>query len=280
MVAPRLAVRSVAMGLLSLAGFARGARAQNPPAPVAPPPPAIVSGVIVDADGQPIRHAVLSVVGESLRVATDSQGHFRLAVPPGPKLLAVRALGYRPLMWSVALVSGQETRGQIHMDPLSVVLPGMTVVGERYVPARLGGFYERQRNGFGKYLDSAELSRHFTNSTPDLLLGIAGIHMRRVDPFTVAITFPRCQSVERSLKISMPSNILGPDHLTGSAPPTEKSTVGVYVDGFRVGGNPSEALANINPADIEAIEVYRGPSELPAEFMSDDCAAIVIWTKY
>ena len=271
----------VALGaLVSSGSLARGARAQNPPA-VVPPPPAIVSGSFVDSAGHPIPHAVLSVVGESLRVVTDAQGRFRLLVPPGPKLLAARALGYRPLMWSVTLVSGQETQAQIHMDGLSVVLPGMTVVGERYVPARLAGFYERQRNGLGKYLDSADLSRHFTNSTPDLLQGVSGILMRRTDPFTVAITFPRCQSVERSLSITMPSNIQGPDRQTGSsAASPQKSTVGVYIDGFRVGGSPSEALANINPADIEAIEIYRGPSELPAEFMSDDCAAIVIWTKY
>jgi hypothetical protein len=280
MVAARAAVRIVVVGVVFSAGLARGAPAQNPPAPAVPPPPAIVSGVFVDAGGHPIPHAVLSVVGESLRVAADSQGRFRLAVPPGPKLLAARALGYRPLMWSVALVSGRETRVQVHLEGLSVVLPAMTVVGERYVPSRLAGFYQRQRIGFGKFLDSADLARHFTNSTADLLQGIPGIQMRRVDPFTVAITFPRCQSVERGLSITMPANILGRDRPISAPPSASPSTVGVYVDGFRVGGSPGEALSNINPADIEAIEIYRGPSELPAEFMSDDCAAIVIWTKY
>jgi outer membrane receptor protein involved in Fe transport len=62
--------------------------------------------------------------------------------------------------------------------------------------------------------------------------------------------------------------------------PGGRAVVGVYVDGFRVPGDPGDALSMINAADVEGIEVYRGPSELPAEFMSDDCAAIVIWTRY
>ncbi|RMH14199.1 MAG: hypothetical protein D6701_11515, partial [Gemmatimonadetes bacterium] len=37
----------------------------------------------------------------------------------------------------------------------------------------------------------------------------------------------------------------------------------------------------IRPEDIEAIEVYRGASEVPAEFGGSDagCGAIVIWTR-
>jgi thiol-disulfide isomerase/thioredoxin len=110
----------VGAGVLMLwEGLAGGARAQNPPAPVMPPPPAIVSGVIVDSAGVPIPHAVLSVVGESLRVMTDSEGRFHLAVPPGPRLLAARALGYRPLMWTVALESGEDASGRIGLQKLA-----------------------------------------------------------------------------------------------------------------------------------------------------------------
>jgi len=292
MVIPRSAVRVVvSTGLVVSAGLARGARAQNPPTPVAPPPPAIISGAIVDSAGIPIPHAVLSVVGESLRVVTDSQGRFRLAVPPGPRLLAVRALGYRPLMWAVTLGSGLEASGRIRLQQLSIVLPEMTVVGERYVPSRLAGFYQRRRIGFGKYIDPETIERRFTNSVADLLQGIAGVRVTPVpgDPLNYLVNFSRCNVIEGGSSASSSAgglNILGgraqstsPSSPSSLGPPS-KSPVGVYVDGFKVPGYPGEILAMINPADVEAIEVYRGPSELPAEFMSDDCAAIVIWTKY
>jgi len=299
---PRGVARAVVgIGALVLSeSLVRAGCAQNPPIPTPPPPPAIASGVIVDSAGLPIRHAVLSVVGESLRVATDSTGHFRLLVPPGPRLLAARALGYRPLMWSVGLVSGVESSGVIRLQQLSIVLPEMTVVGERYVPSRLAGFYHRQQSGFGKYLDPEYIARRWSVlSTADFLNGIAGVRVSHADPLTPTVGFMRCASgggviaappptpepSDRWVQMgntmvripgSAPLPVGGTAGGTGSA----RSAVGVYVDGFKVLGDPGEALSMINPADVEAIEVYRGVSELPAEFMSDDCAAIVIWTKY
>ncbi|MEX1183198.1 MAG: hypothetical protein WEF86_08165 [Gemmatimonadota bacterium] len=35
----------------------------------------------------------------------------------------------------------------------------------------------------------------------------------------------------------------------------------------------------VRPLDLEAIEVYRGPSEMPAEFARGTCGAIVLWTR-
>jgi hypothetical protein len=32
------------------------------------------------------------------------------------------------------------------------------------------------------------------------------------------------------------------------------------------------------PSQIELVEVYRGPAEMPPEFLPDECA-IVIWTR-
>ncbi len=48
-------------------------------------------------------------------------------------------------------------------------------------------------------------------------------------------------------------------------------------DRFR--GVVAEMLDRIGPFQIELIDVYRGVSDLPAEFHDDNCAAIVIWTK-
>jgi len=283
--APRCRLRAWA-AVLGLA-LATQAVAQNPPAP-APQPPAIVTGVFVDSAGAPIRHAVLSVVGESLRVVADSQGRFRLLVPPGPRLLAARALGYRPLMWTIGLEPGQQVTQRVRLQELSVVLPGITVTAQAYVPSRLAGFYQRRRTGFGKYLDSAAIAGRFTNSVADLLQGIAGVRVRAAsgDPFGYVVTFSRCQALPQ-IAPPVAADPFHPKHGGQTTSPASttgtdvgRNPVGVYVDGFRVPGDPGEILGMINPADVEAIEIYRGPSELPAEIMSDDCAAIVIWTKY
>ena len=255
--------------------LATQAVAQNPAAPAPATPPAIVTGVFVDSAGNPIAHGVLSVVGESLRVVTDSNGRFRLAVPPGPTLLAARSLGYRPLMWAVTLVSGQESVQRISLGQLTITLPGITVVAQAWRPDPLAGFYRRSRTGFGKYIGPETIERRAASSVADLLQGIVGIRVGRVggDPLSFYIAFPMCGTVASSMAPSGPGN-------ERSAPHFVAGTVGVFIDGFRVLGDPGDILGMVNPGDVAAIEVYRGPAELPAEFYSEDCAAILIWTKY
>jgi hypothetical protein len=38
-------------------------------------------------------------------------------------------------------------------------------------------------------------------------------------------------------------------------------------------------LDDVLPSQIEAMEIFRGPAEMPAEFLDDSCAAIAIWTR-
>ena len=243
----------LAGGLCLATGSAQGARAQNSPARP-DSAPAVVTGVVMDTAGVPIPHAVVSVVGQPRRVITDSSGRFRLdSLSPGLRLFAVRALGYRPLMWSLTLAPGQSAHGRIglHRIDTAIVLPELTVVGEQYVSPRMAGFYQRRQLGFGKFVDREAIERRNAFVMTDLLTGMAGVRVYRSnDPFTSEVAFLRCERI------------------------------GVYVDGFRLWGDPGENLSLINPADVEAMEIYRGASELPAEFMSDDCAAIVVWTRY
>ena len=209
----------------------------------------------MDTAGVPIPHSVVSVVGQPLRAITDSAGRFRLeGVSPGMRLFAVRALGYRPLMWALTLAPGQIAHGRIglHRIDLAVVLPELTVVGEQYVSSRMAGFYQRRQLGFGHYLDREAIERRNASDMTDLLLGMAGVRVYQDpgDPTKRQVAFLRC------------------------------GRIGVYVDGFRLWGDVGENLRLLNPSDVEAMEIYKGAGELPAEFMSDDCAAIVIWTRY
>jgi hypothetical protein len=238
-------------GLLLSLGLARSAHAQDPPAPGAAAQSAVVSGVVVDSAGIPIGHAAISLVGQALRAITDSAGRFHLEpVPPGLRLFSVRALGYRPHIWSRTVEPGQSVKERVGLERLDAVfvLPELTVVGEQYVPSRLAGFYQRRQFGIGKFFDREYIDRRSPRSMSDLLLGLAGVRVWG-NIMDERIGFVRC------------------------------ARIGVYVDGFRLQGDPSENLRLVNPAYVEAMEIYRGPSELPAEFMSDDCAAIVVWTR-
>jgi hypothetical protein len=50
---------------------------------------------------------------------------------------------------------------------------------------------------------------------------------------------------------------------------------------FGIGSrNLAEMLYRIGPSDIEMVEVFRGPSQIPGEFHWDGCAAVAVWTRY
>ena len=88
-----------------------------------------------------------------------------------------------------------------------------------------------------------------------------------------AIFFPRCN-----------------DYIGGT---TGGSVVSIYIDGTRMFpplGKPEpqelgvtspmgRILSLVAVKDIQAIEVFKGVAQLPAEFNDNACAVIAIWTR-
>jgi hypothetical protein len=57
--------------------------------------------------------------------------------------------------------------------------------------------------------------------------------------------------------------------------------VALYLDGIRVDtASLRQTIAELALSEIEAVEVYRGVSELPAEAMGNACSAIFVWTRF
>jgi hypothetical protein len=70
---------------------------------------------------------------------------------------------------------------------------------------------------------------------------------------------------------------------TAGADPGSPTAVAVYIDDLetqRFESEVEQVLGSIRLSDIEAIEVYRSPSELPLRAMGNACAAIFIWTRF
>jgi len=54
----------------------------------------------------------------------------------------------------------------------------------------------------------------------------------------------------------------------------------VFVDGQSLGAGGTEFLTDLKTSEIETMEVYRGPSQLPMEAVGNACAAVFITTRY
>jgi hypothetical protein len=220
-----------------------------------------IRGQVTDSLGIPNPRAAVLLRSASISVTTDSLGLFSFDhVVAGLQLLQVRAIGWRPLYFTIQTEPGEEWVGRVGLEPVPQTLPELRVTGRLAKPERYAGttmyddFFRRRRTATGVFRLRDEIDRLTPLYTADLLKGIPTVRVSFGGGST-AVRFTRCE---------------GPG-----------AKVGVWLDGIRIRAKSAdEALSLVSPNDIEAIEVYTGASRIPGEFLEDSCAAIVLWSRY
>jgi hypothetical protein len=185
-------------------------------------------------------------------------------------------IGYAPqTLGPFQLRMGHAVEVDVSLRPLVVGLEPITVTGEAPVPFLANvGFYERRKRRPGVFLDREAIEkRPAASNVGHLLRGMPGVRVDSHDrirlryfgpcdtlPPEVWIDGMRIpQGTASSTRIE-PSKIIGP----GSSPVSE---------------NWQEFVP---PSAIEAIEVYRGSSEVPVQYnvTGSACGVILIWTRH
>ena len=136
-------------------------------------------------------------------------------------------------------------------------------------PHKYDEFLRRRKLGLGTFLTRAELESRPRHQLQDVFNGVPGIKVRH-NGAQWTLQSQRCSG----------KHIPGLDAgalAGGSVGPDKKLTPMLFIDGARV--FDVYALSDISPAQVEAVEVYQGASQLPAEAKGDACFAIFIWLK-
>ncbi len=84
------------------------------------------------------------------------------------------------------------------------------------------------------------------------------------------VMFSRCSGVPPGINVYVDGRKMRPAAIT-SGTPWEIAT--------QLKASVGQTLNQVNPADIEFVEIFRGPGELPGEFNDGNCGAIAIWTR-
>jgi hypothetical protein len=226
-----------------------------------PPATAHFAGTVRDAtSGTPVVAAEV-VLNGNVVATTDQGGRFRTDTTPigwGSNLISVRRIGYAAtfeLLW----VEESGTQYELGVTLRAVtVLPEVVVLGDRvvYEYGRMRGFWERRREGFGKFITREEIEQRDPHQTSDLLRTIPGMSVVW-NPMTLSTELRNTRGASSCRPI-------------------------VYVDGLPFLQSDDLNLDRyLIPDDIEGIEVYRGPAELPSQFnvIGTACGAVVIWTR-
>ncbi len=205
-----------------------------------------ISGQVLDAaTGRPLPSASVQVTGTQARANTDAEGRYTIrGVPAGPRSVAASLVGRAGASQSVNVVAGGTAVANFRLAEEALTLDALVVNA-------VTGRQERVRE-IGANVASipvADIQKAQIRNTADVLTGRA--------------TGVNVQAASGGTGTSQRIRIRGANSLSLSNEPL------VYVDGvlfsnqiftLGAGGQASSRLNDINPNDIENIEILKGPA--------------------
>ena len=262
-----------------------------------------VSGVVRSPQGDPVEGVEILVQGAPLKTLSAGDGQFILrGLPLGRQVLVFRRIGYRPEALAVEVTTVASPLGPVVMEPGAFKLPDIIVSARYAKPARYANtikyddFYRRRKIGGGIFLDRDLVDQRFVGNTSQMFVGMSGVHVDVQPPGVGSkLWFSRCNESPPAIGVwvdgvrQLPPWGIGSGYGLGAGRGRQGATPGAAGAISDQGASRAsdlrsrfveEVINSVSPADIEAIEVYKGPSGLPGEFnQGDNCGAIVIWTK-
>jgi len=214
-------------------------------------------------DGSPLAGAAVRVDSGRRGVLTDERGHFMVdELAPGRHLIEFAQIGYATRRDTVRVQSGRVTNLVVSLSVDPVDLDPLKVVIERREAAlQHAGFYEREEEGWGKFLDREDIEMRAPSEMTDLFTGLTGVTVE-------AIGMDR-HVVLRGGRTGLSGGYCYPR---------------VFLDGLLVhdgGRDPAGIDDMLRPDVVAGVEVYASSSGLPARYssMSAGCGVILIWTR-
>lgn len=230
-------------------------------------------GRILDSvTGEPVMLAYVGLItdGESMAVAglADTDGSFEVQAPdPGEYYIYISRTGYETLMDGVfELGDGGVFDVQIGLKPLPIELEEVVVEAAQGPMSFLeaNGFYDRAIDGRGVFMIREEIERVAIDRVTD---AFRRIPLLDIDESRPLIGGP---GVMQNPEIRIVRN-------------GQYCSPTLYIDRHMVASGAGQGVRPddyVTAIEIDAIEVYTRPSEVPVGFDEiNNCGVILIWTR-
>ena len=216
-------------------------------------PHALLEGsVIEDGSSLPVADAEVRLESGSQVRITGADGGFRFGrIPPGTYPVRVTHLAHATVQDTIEVEVGTSVAVTIRVSAGVIALAPITVLVRSLVLER-AGFYERRERGSGHFVTRQQIDETNPLQASELLRRIPSVRLQRGPDGLVAIARANC-----------PFRFV--------------------IDGVRTA--PGFSIDLVSIGDIEGLEVYLGPSQVPGEFSSlgsdlgGTCGVIVVWTR-
>lgn len=219
-------------------------------------PNGTVVGLVRDAQKNPVAAVEISAGASGARVRADSLGRFALSLPAGEATLYFRRLAYAPDTATIDVPAGDTT----HIDvTLTIVAQQLSAVVVQETPEHrraLLGFERRRHAGFGRFITRSDIDRRQPRQMSDMFRTVPGALLLPGPGGTARLRFNRSAG-------------------NRDCPPQ-----------FWMDGLPLDRFFDIDeiePMDVEAVEIYAGASVTPPQFngitTNAACGTVAIWTR-
>jgi hypothetical protein len=238
----------------------------------------LLRGRVSDAvTGDPVFAASVAVLNADSTVVatarTDRGGEFVLRPAAGTFLLYVDRVGYEATMTAPReLGIADSLTFELRIPPRAVDIAGLEVVAPRRNEMDPSGFFQRKREGWGKFIEPAEIDRRNPTSVADILRSVPGLW------FVPTPGGYRVRMESRGRHCSPTVYVDRAIAAQGS------STPGGFVGGARNSQSGVAIDQLINTRLVRAVEVYQSAAEAPLGLHprggpgGGDCGVIVLWT--
>ncbi len=208
------------------------------------PPPVQIHGRVVNQNGEPLQNASVLIVGTQVGTATNNDGYFTLAAPDNNNIsLEISSVGYQTKKVSV----GTQSEINITLDQEVSGLSDVVVVG-------YGTTTKKDLTGSVSHLDAKVFQNQPMTQLTSMLAGTVG---------GLQVTQSSSAAGGGSMLIR------GRKSLSGGTDPL------IVLDGVIFDGS----LININPNDIQSIDVMKDASSAAVYGASSAGGVILVTTK-
>jgi TonB-linked SusC/RagA family outer membrane protein len=224
-----------------------------------------ITGRVTDAlSGQPVAAAQISVVGTTLGGASNSDGQYTIrGITPGQVTIRVLRIGYAEQRQQVSVAAGQTATQNFSLQSVAISLnPVVTTATGQQRRVEVGNAIAQ--------VDAADIvnTKAVSNMADLLVSRAAGVNVMSGTQ-TGAGTRIRIRGTSSLSLTNNPIYVIDGIRVEGT---TGSSTVAV-------GGTLPSRVGDLNPEEIESIEVVRGPSASTLYGTDAANGVIVITTK-
>ncbi len=215
-----------------------------------------VRGRVTAKGGKPVSGARVRLGETGAEGETNQDGYYALdSLPLGSFNFDVRAIGYLPTIRPLDVQANQLAVADFELQSRAAFLDTVRVTGRRILESSpYTEFLERQKSGFGRFFDEAEMVKRDPYYVSDLLRQVPGA-------------------------LVLPGSFGGRVLFRGFGGTTAYCSPLVFIDGMRMGNVSAGGLEYVNARDVRAMEVYTRSSNVPMQFRGwENCGAIVITT--